>query len=268
MSEITEVWQPWPGPTGTTGPSFLGVTGAVTGAAFFGETGATAPTGTVEDHSHVNYLYDRARVELAGASDAMIRLAMYDVFQEFFNDTSLWTEAIPGLLQAGAVFYHLEPGNPHSLGDPFPAGKIIGLGGVLDMNGTPVAADMPEAGFLRLQFTQSNALSVFAVVIKNVAIPKSSQLPKVPKWVVELYEPYLLAGIKSKLMFQPDRPYYEPKMATLQYQYFRQGVSIGRVRALRRNTYGAQAWVFPQQFRTRSQRGFGVSVGNSVRFSG
>lgn len=263
---MQEFWQPWPGPTGTTGPEFLGVTGAVTGPAFFGVTGATGPTGPHHTHPHINYLYTRARIELVGASDAMIRAIMYDVFHEFFNDSSLWLESIPGQVWPGTQFYFLQPGNPQSLGDPFPKGKIISLAGVCDLNGVPLSSDMPEPPILRLQFLQSNQISIFATVIKNVSIPHDNGLPEIPGWVVETYEPWLLAGIKGKLMLQGDRPYSDPKMGALNYQTFRQGVNIGRVRALRRNTFGGQAWAYPQQFKTRSQRGWGVSIGNSWRF--
>ena len=266
MSQHPQYWQPWPGPTGTTGPSFLGVTGALTGPAFFGVTGVASPTGIQSEPSGLKYLYNRARIELVGASDAMIRTVMFDVFHEFFNDSSLWLEAIPGQLFPGTKFYFLEPGNPQSLGDPFPVGVITSLAGLVDYNHFPVSAEMPEPPILQLQFQQSNEVSVFATVIKNVAIPHENELPRIPHWAVEVYEPYLLAGIKGLMMMQADKPYSDPKLGMVMYQRFRQGVSIGRVRALRRNTYGGQAWAYPQSFRTASQRGWGVSVGNTQRF--
>lgn len=268
MSDHPEYWQPWPGPTGTTGPNFLGVTGAVTGPAFFGVTGATGPaTGTAErSKPKIKYLYDRARIELVGASDAMIRAIMYDVFQEFFNDTSLWLEAIPGQLFPGTKFYHLEPGNVESLGDPFPRGVISRLAGVTDLNHFPISAVMPEPGTMELQFSQSNVLSVWVTVIKNVAIPHNDDLPSIPDHVVDKYFPQLLAGIKGSLQLQGDRPYSDPKMGAINSQIFRQGVNMGRTAALRRNTFGGQAWAFPQEWRTRSQYGWGVSVGNNRRF--
>ena len=268
MADEPLYWQPWPGPTGTTGPEFLGVTGAITGPAFFGVTGATGPaTGTVQRQPHhMRYLYDRARVELAGASDAMIRLTMFDVFHEFFNDTSLWLEAIPGLLMPGTKTYYMEPGQSQSLGDAFPEGRIIGLAGIVGLNHFGISASMPEPPIVELQFQQSNPVSVFITVIKTVKIPHDSGIPDVPHWVVNTYEPWLLAGIKGKLMLQGDKPYSDPKLGQLQYQTFRQGVNIGRVRAMRRNTWGGQAWAFPQQFRTENQRGWGVSVGNERMF--
>lgn len=273
MSEkMPEYWQPFPGPTGTTGSvgfEFLGVTGAVTGPAFFGVTGASGPAiGTIQRQDpHLRYLYDRARVELAGASDAMIRLTMFDVFHEFFNDSSLWIEVIPGQLMPGQKFYYMVPGQVQSTGDPFPEGRIIGLAGVIDFNHFPVPASMPEPPILSVRFQQSNAVSVYVAVIKTVKIPHDGNgIPDVPHWLVNTYGPWLLAGIKGKLQFQDDKPYSNPKLGQLNYQFFRQGVNIGRVRAMRANSIGGQAWMYPQQFKTASQFGWAVSVGNDRFF--
>jgi hypothetical protein len=262
-------WQPGPsGATGGPGVEFLGVTGAATGPAFFGVTGATGPTaGTVQSQkTHRQYLYDRARVELAGVSDGMIRLVMFDVFHEFFNDSSLWLEAIPGQVMPGVKYYYLVPGQPQSMGDNVPEGRIIGLAGIVQANHFGISADMPEPPVMRLQFAQSNEVSVWATVIKSVKIPHNNELPDVPYWVVNTYEPYILAGIKGMLQLQTDKPYSDQKMGQLNYQRFRQGVNIGRVRAMCRNSWGGQAWAYPQQFRTASQRGWGVAIGNNRMF--
>jgi len=266
MSENPLYWQPWPGPTGTTGPEFLGVTGAVTGPAFFGVTGATGPTGLQIVHSEVNYLYDRARIELVGASDAMIRAVIYDMFIEFFNDSSIWTETIPGEIYPLVREYYLQAGNPQSQGDPFPVGRIIRLVSVIGENHFPQGAIMPQPPVLFLQFVPSNQLGVRVTVIKNVKAPHDGGLPHVPNHIVEKYEPWLLAGIKGKLMQQPNRPYTDVKTGMLQYQLFRQGVNMARVAALRANTLGGQSWAYPQNFRTESQRGWVVTTGNEFRF--
>lgn len=267
MSE-QDFWQPYlQGPTGTTGPLFLGVTGAVTGPAFFGVTGASGPTaGTeVREHEHIKYLYDRVRIEMVGASDAMIRSTIYEVLHEFFNDSSCWMEAIPGTFMPGVVYYYMEPGNPQSLLTPYPKGRIIGLAGVVDYNHFPLGGDMPEPPVLRLQFAQSNPLPGYVTVIKNVESPRGSELPRVPHWVVQTYETWLKCGVVGKLQMQAEKPYSDSKLGMLNYQTFRQGVNIARVRTMRSNTLGTNAWVYPQQFRSVSQRG-GVSVGNDRVF--
>jgi len=266
MSEHPLYWMPWPGPTGTTGPEFLGPSGANTGPAFYGVTGATGPTGMQEQHSGVHYLYDRARIELVGASDAMIRAMMYDTFMEFFNDSSIWLETIPGEIFPFTQLYYLQPGNPLSLGDAFPAGRIIRLAGVIGENHFPQGAVMPQPPVMMLQFIPSNQMAVWATVIKNVKAPHDGGVPQVPNHIVEKYEPYLLAGIKGRMMQQPNRPYTEVKAGILQYQMFRQGVTMARVAAQRGNVWGGQAWAYPQSFRTESQRGWVVTTGNQRRF--
>lgn len=259
--------QYWIGPTGASGPNFLGVTGAVTGPAFFGVTGAPSPTGPTGINDNVSYLYNRCRAEMVGASDALIRTAVYDVFHEFFNDSSSWLEAIPGILWPGVRIYFLQPGNPQSLGDPFPTGRIIRLAGIQDLNSFPVSGQMPMPPELTLQFAPSNQQSVFVTVIKSVDIPNTiSGLPTAPVWLVPQYEPFLMAGVKGKLMLQPNRPYSNVPMGQGQYQYFRQGVNMARVSAMRRNTWGGQAWAFPQSASTRSQRGWVVTAGGARWF--
>jgi hypothetical protein len=257
-----EFWQPWlAGPTGTN-IQFLGPSGAVTGPAFYGVTGATGPTGSIYKHEHMKFLYDNVRIRMAGASDAMIRSVIYEVLHEFFNDSSVWREIIPGNLQPYVLYYWLEPGNPLSpLFDPQPKGEIIGIGAVFDFNGFPLGADMPEPPVMRLQFAQSSPLPVWVTTFKNVRVPHGSELPEVPASIIRMYETWLMAGVIGKLQLQDNRPYSDPKMGILNYQTFRQGVNIARVRAMRMNTVGGQAWQYPQQFRTVSQRG-GVSVGN------
>lgn len=266
MSLLPEYWQPWPGPTGTTGPMFLGVTGAVTGPAFFGTTGVVGPTGLQPLHSHASYLYNRARVELVGAADNTIRAYFYDVCREFFHDSAAWFESIPGLLYPGATLYFIQPGQVQSTGDLDPPGIVDRLTSVVDLNTFPITADMPQPGVLRIQYPPTSPLSVFVNVLKLPARPDSDDLVAIPRWAVDTYGEYLLSGVKGKMMLQTKRPYSDPKEGRAQYQFFRQGVQIAATRAMRGNVFGAQAWTFPDTFRTNSQHGWVVTVGTSQRF--
>ncbi len=261
-----QYWQAWTGPTGTTGVSFLGVTGAVTGPAFFGVTGATAPTGpTGPFEDNVRYLYSRVRAQLVGASDAAVRMAMFDMFHEFFNDSSIWKEVIPGNILPSVLLYQLVAGGAQDFFDIDPVGKIIRLLGVADANYVPIPADMPEPPIMRLAYPPSMVTSVWAAVIKNVDTPVTvSALPEVPYHIVQTYLPYLLRGVLGLMQQQKDKPYTDAKMATLNYQSFRQGVNMARTNALRNNLFGSNAWRFPQAFRTRTQKG-GISVGSNFR---
>lgn len=244
MSDI-ETW-----PTGTTGPT------GFTGPVLFGPTGATAPTGpTGTSRRGIHYLYDRVRIEVIGASDATIKAKLYDTLVEFFNDSSIWQELLVGNLFDNAQEYYLAPQED-------PAGLIIRLDGVYDLNGFPIPAAMRQPPYLRLAYLPQNPNPAFIRVIKSVALPHDWGLPPIPYWVVERYGPYLFAGVISQLQIQPDRPYSDAKVAALNHAKFREGVNYARVDALRQNTFGRNTWVYPQQFRVTSQQG-GVSVGNN-----
>lgn len=234
------------GPTGMTGPALFGPTGA---------TGPTGPNQTGEAWQGINYLVDRCRIELLGASKALVVAKLYDVFHEFFTDSSVWQELLVGNVFTNQTHYYL-------VSQESPAGVIIRLDGVYDTNGFKVDAAMRTPPILHLVYPQSNAATVQVRVIKSVDIPQPNCAPAVPYWVCDRYMPYLMAGLLSKMQIQPDRPYTDVKTAQVNHYKFREGVMQARVNALRQNTFGRNTWVYPSQFRTTSQQG-GVSVGNN-----
>lgn len=253
-------WQPWNGPTGTTGISFLGPTGALTGPSFYGVTGATAPTGPVSNNDHVKSVYNQIRIRVPGVSNEMVRAVLYEILNEFFLDSSCWQEYIHGIIYPSVVFYELAP-------IEFPNGKIISLAGLmLDTIRVPVPAMMPVAPIMALQEPPSNPGATTALVIKTVKQNwnEFGELPDIPSWVVTEYGNWIMDGVIGKLQMQPNVTYSNLKVGTMNYSRFRSAVNSARVATLRRNTFGLNAWVYPQQFRSRSQRG-GISVGSNYR---
>lgn len=220
-----------------------------------GATGPTGPSGPQLAHRGIQYMYTRVRMEVLGASDALIRDKMYDTLDEFFNDSSVWQEVLAGNFIGNTTRYYLVPQHE-------PAGVIFRLDGVYDMAGFPVPASMPEPPFIQLAYPPNQPNPAVIRVIKTLEIPHFGELPKVPYWVFDTYLPYLIAGVLSKLQAQPDRPYTDMKSAQINHYKFREGVMLARTNALRRNMFGRNSWVYPQQFRTTSQQG-GVSVGNN-----
>ena len=231
----------------------------VTGPKFFGPTGATGPTGPTGTTSHrdSHYLLTRAKIELTGASDAMIRSKFYEVFNEFLSESSLWQERITGEIFPHTVEYWVEP-------QETPAGVILLLDSVCDRIGVPIPAAMPKRGFVHLQCAPTTEQTVHIYVTKTCAIPHDNDMPQVPWWVINQYEVYLLSGVLSKMQLQKGRSYSDPILGRENYTQFRNGVAIARSNALHKNTFGRNAWSYPQQMRTTSQRG-GVSVGSNYR---
>jgi hypothetical protein len=93
-----------------------------------------------------------------------------------------------------------------------------------------------------------------------------NMIPVAPDWVLKLYAPYIIAGVCAAMQTQSNSSWYDAKAASMNAAKFRAGIAAARRDTLHRNTLGAQAWSFPQNFRVRSQRG-GVSTGNDQRFT-
>lgn len=216
------------------------------------------PSNSQATHMGFRNLFDRARVDLPGVSDGALRVQLFDVFTEFFGDSSAWTEAIPFSTVAAQKDYPLTP---------VAGGQIIRLAGVQDTNVIIQPADMPTVGTVSLRDPPSNVQTFTATVIKNVLAPSdcAREFPFVPDPFVALYLVGLTDGLTGKMMNQPAKSYSNEKLAVYHLRRWRDAISRARIAALRRNTFGVNAWSYPQSFRTRSQRG-GVSVGNANEF--
>ena len=215
---------------------------------------------------YVTDFLNQCRIELPGAADVAIRQRAYPVLHEFFNYSNAWTEQIALTTVANQQDYTLTPAE-------IPPGQVIRLGGVFDTNLINYPADMPKIGLLEFITTPTQVQSLTVVAIKTVLRPSNADgsldhtypLPGIPSWVWGQYLPVFVHGVVGYMMMEKNRPYSDEKMGLFHLQMYRDGVKMARVAALRRNTFGANAWMYPQQMRVRGQRG-GISVGNEVRF--
>src|SRR6266568_4313418 len=206
----------------------------------------------------IKQLINQARVKLVGTSEAAIKLELFDVLKEFFDYSSCWFEDINIIIAGDGVTqtYTVVPNG----------GQIIRLAGVVDANGFPQAAIMPTPGDITFSTPFTVAQTFTATVIKNVEAP----LPKagfadIPEWVLKLHGICILDGLLGKKMSESAKPYTDKKTAEYHLRRFLTETSKARTAALRRNTFGTQAWSFPRTFQSRTQRG-GVSLGTDTRF--
>lgn len=205
----------------------------------------------------IDQLLNQLRIKLTGASDSGIKGEIFDVFREFFNDSSSWMEDIAVSINAGTLAYDLVPGD---------GGRIVRLAGVVDVNNIPQPALMPVMGQLLLQYAQNSAQTWTATVVKSVSLPTlKDQFPSVPDWVLPVFGEAIISGVLGRMMAQPNKSYTDKEQSKYHLARFRKGITDARVATLRRNTVGSQAWSYPQGFRSRGQRG-GVSVGNATKF--
>lgn len=227
-------------------------------------TGATGPS-----YDWRRHLLNRCRIQLNGASDGGIQDMMFEVFHEFLNDSSAWQEVIPFTTVINTTSTPNMPNNILYYITPLqkPAGQIIRLVGILDPYNVPVQGWLNPGGTIQLQFSPSNVITLNAIVVKNVTIDPGGDMkvPDVPLYFISQYEGGLVDGVVAKMMMQKNKPYTDTVNAKAHYAAYRNRINEAKVDMMRQNTFGSNAWVYPQQFRSRGQRP-NVSVGNVTEF--
>jgi hypothetical protein len=196
-------------------------------------------------------LLGQAQVALTGASDAQLKVQLFDTLEEFFDGANCWQEAIQFAVIPNTLEYPLMP----------LTGRILRLNGVVDQNNVPQAAVMPVIGMVRFIYPYSNTQPMTAVVVKNVTDPLCCSPPHIPEWVLPAHSRVILHGILGNMMLQPGQSYSNQAVGNFHLAKFRDGIAKARVAAMRANTIGSQAWAYPQQFSVSGQRG-GVSTYN------
>jgi len=91
-----------------------------------------------------------------------------------------------------------------------------------------------------------------------------NDFPVIPDWILPLYGVGILDGLLGKMMSQIAKSYSNPKQGVYHLARFNGAMAQARASALRRYTFGTQAWSFPQGFRTTGQRG---GMGSDTRFA-
>lgn len=211
--------------------------------------------------SYVLQLLNQAEVRLLGISQAALRAELYDVMRTWFDETNSWQESIPFALVPNVTDYPIVPS----------AGRIMRFVGVVDGNNVSLPGLMPQLGTVSFRsdfiVTQTairgSASLVTARVVLNVDAPfENHGIPSFPSWVLPTWGVYILDGLVGRCMLHPDKSWSNTALGSIHWSRFRDG--MGRVRGdtAKQNTIGAQAWAFPQTFRTNSQVG-GVSTTGS-----
>jgi hypothetical protein len=196
-------------------------------------------------------LLGRAAVFLSGASSAQIRVQLFDVLDEFFNNSCCWLENIPVVVVPEVLDYPLTP----------VSGRIVRLVEVYDQNNVPQQAAMPEIGTVHFLYPFNQVQTMMASVVKTVTDPFNCSPPNVPEWLLPAYGLGILYGIVGHMMLHPGMSYSNPQMGNFYLQKFGDSINHAMVATTKMNKVGAQAWSFPQQFAVRGQRG-GVSTYN------
>jgi hypothetical protein len=199
-------------------------------------------------------IMNEARVRLPGVSDAGLKGTMFDVIDEFFDNSNAWIEWLNVNLVVGSQTYTLYPQQ---------GGMLNRLVTLLDSNNVVYPAVVsfsdvytPPGVILSLVNPVSAPVLVTACFTKKVVLPNNKwDIPDAPSWLVPLYGRYLLDGLLGNLMMQRGKSYSDPDRSQYHIKRFRDGMDMAKTAVMRSNLLGGQAWRYPRGYRWSSQRG-------------
>jgi hypothetical protein len=200
---------------------------------------------------YLDMLRGQAQVTLTGATDAQLRAQFFDVLREFFSMSNAWQEDITIPVIPDALDYPIEP----------VSGRILRLLSVVDQNNVCQQAVLLLPVTVHFLYPYSQVQPMMATVVKTVTDPLECFPPDFPEWVLPIYGLGILDGVLAHMMLQPGQLWSNQASGIFHMQRFRNEMMRARVATRQLNTIGAQAWAFPQMYRTFSQRG-GVSTYN------
>jgi hypothetical protein len=184
-----------------------------------------------------------ARIRLPGATDDAIRLELFSVLDEFFQDSNVWKEKIEFSVSATddtSTTYYIEPESVASLHR---------LKCVENSNGFGVAAVMKVPGEVTLMTPPSQDDTYTATVVLTVNDPVARDgYPEFPQWILNRYRMTLLDGLMGRMMSQPAKPFTNLQLGTYHMRRFRSAVAFASTESLRKHVANTQAWRFPRNF--------------------
>jgi hypothetical protein len=225
-------------------------------------------------------LIQQAVVKMNGASVNAIKAELFDVLTEFFDISSAWQERLDLDLTATTAFYDLVPSegqiirliavignttyqNTAALVAAENANGGQAVGGWTNLRAT---LEDPTDSILHIHSPPNSAQAGRVYVVKNVVLPTTKDLtPIAPDWVLPKWGRYILDGVLGKMMGTPNKSYTSDAQSVYHLKRFQEGISRARTATLSKNTHGAQAWLFPREYSTRSQRGY-ASLGTDRSF--
>lgn len=201
----------------------------------------------------MSYATDRfiknVRTALPGSLDNVILLEFFNVLDDFFKNTRIWTEDVTFPVVGGdpvGTIYYIEPESVSSIVNLI---KVINPQGFVQ----PAAMELPGEVTLFQSPGQDDELT--ATVALTVTDPtQNNGYPEFPAWILDKHRTGFYDGVLARMMMQPSKPYTNEKLSVAHYKLFRNAMSLACTEAVHRNVQNAQAWAFPQTFATHNRR--------------
>lgn len=187
-------------------------------------------------------LMDNARIHVVGATDTALQLEMFNVLQEFFQDSNIWTEKVDFQVTAADdpadTIYYVEPESEAS---------INRLMGIVNSANLPVYGSMTTPGeiVLNTQPSQDDVYTAEIALTVNDPVARDG-FAECPVWILNKYGLGIMHGLVARMMSQPAKPFTNVAMAAYHQKKFRGAVTLATNEAQHKNVNNAQAWCFPR----------------------
>jgi hypothetical protein len=194
----------------------------------------------------LNRLMDNCRIRLPGVVDDILKLELYSVLNDFFQNSNSWNEDITFTVTPEVLEYPITPSG---------VSKIVRLVGVVNSDESYVGAVMPESDTITLLISPNQTGVYTARVVLTISDPLTRDgYPEYPDWVLGSYLDEIIDGVLGRAMSQVAKPYSNERMAIYHTRRFRAGVARAKVEWQHKLVYRGQNWSFPQTFARRHSR--------------
>jgi hypothetical protein len=205
-------------------------------------------------------LYADVKVALPGVTDAVYAQELFRCAKDFFDQTNIWQEIVPITGLPNTVTYPFTvagKGTPNRLlmiYDPTLSANPN------DLRWIQNSVSMQTPGVIAVGYAPSAQVQWEAVIAKNIEDPVTTDnQPDVDTadwWIIDKYRDAFYYGTLARLQRQPTKPYSNPGLARDNMQQYITQRGKARTDTIKKNSFGAQAWIFPQNYATVARKGW------------
>lgn len=205
-------------------------------------------------------LYADVKIALPGVTDAVYAQELFRTFKDFCDQTNIWQETVPitGLPNVTSYpFTVAGKGAPNRLMIMYDPNLS---NGPLDRRWVQHGVAMPVPGTIVVNYAPSEQVAWEAIVAKTPIDPlNTDHQPDVEPedwWIVDDCRDALYYGVLARLQIQPLKPYSNPQLSKYNMGNYITQRGMARTMVIKKHTYGAQAWSFPQGWATTARKGW------------
>jgi hypothetical protein len=204
-------------------------------------------------------LYADIKIDVPGVTDAVLQQKLFQCAKDFIEQTNIWTEEVPITGMPNVTVYPFTlagMGVPNRLMILYdPAISVPN-----NYRWVQSGVSMPIPGTIQVRYAPSTQVDWVAVIGKSITDPSDAEgYPELDAdygWIVDKYRMAFYYGTLARLEAQPAKPYSNPNLASAHNRLYITERSKARTDVLKQNTFGAQAWSYPQAFASITRKGW------------